>query len=197
MKKNMMSIYDAFDNLFNVSDFPSIFEGTGNIQYPQVDIKDSKTKITFKAVLPGLTAKDINIEISDNTLLLSGEHKEEKKESTENYVKKESYYGSFKRSFLLPQNIDVEKTDASYKNGILVIELPKKTTTKKGATKKSTAKKTTAKKTTTKKGATKKTTTKKTTAKKTTTKKTTTKKTTAKKTTAKKSTKNPTNKRKK
>jgi len=79
-----------------------------------------------KADLPGVNKDDIQIDLKDNTLTLKGEKKFENKVSKDNYIRVERSYGTFVRSFTLPQNVDAEKIKATYKDGVLELTLPKK-----------------------------------------------------------------------
>ena len=92
---------------------------------PNVDIAETDEEITVKAELPGMTKEDVNISITDNILTLKGEKKQEKEIKEENYHRVERSYGSFQRSFVLPMGIQSEKVKATFKNGVLNINIPK------------------------------------------------------------------------
>ncbi len=92
---------------------------------PAVDITEDADKITLKAELPGIKQEDIDIEIHGDTLTLRGERKLEESVTKGNYVRVERAYGSFQRAFSLNAPIQEDKVNASYKDGVLVIELPK------------------------------------------------------------------------
>jgi len=93
---------------------------------PAVDVSETGDKITVKAEIPGMEAKDIDISMVGDTLVIKGEKKAEKEEKDENYHMVERSYGSFSRSMKLPATVDPDNVDASYKNGVLTIVLPKK-----------------------------------------------------------------------
>jgi HSP20 family protein len=95
-----------------------------------VDIFDNDNEVVFKAELPGLNAKDIEIKLENNILTLKGERKFEKETKEENYHRIEREYGTFSRSFALPAPVNVEKVTAEYKDGVLKVTLPKKEETK-------------------------------------------------------------------
>ena len=84
---------------------------------------DKAYKIT--AELPGLDAKDVDVSVSGNTLVLKGEKRQEKEEKNKNYFFSERAYGSFQRSFELATTVDREKIAADYSKGVLTITLPK------------------------------------------------------------------------
>jgi HSP20 family protein len=91
---------------------------------PSVDILEKDGNLIFRAELPGITEKEIDLKIEGNTLTLKGERKMESEDNKSNYHRVESYYGSFARSFRLPDTVDFEKVKAEYKNGVLTITLP-------------------------------------------------------------------------
>ena len=93
--------------------------------FPSVDIAEKKKEIIVKAEIPGVEAKDMDITISGKILTIKGEKKQEKKEKEENFHRMERSYGYFNRTIELPCEVDSEKVDASYKKGVLKIELKK------------------------------------------------------------------------
>ncbi len=93
---------------------------------PRVDISETDEEILVRADVPGMEKDDIKITLSDNVLTISGEKKVERDEKRENFHRVERVFGSFKRSFYIPTNVDPNKITASYKNGVLTIRLPKK-----------------------------------------------------------------------
>ena len=93
---------------------------------PPVDIYEDEHTITLKMEVPGIDEKDIDVRIENNTLTVHGERKIEKEEKEENYRRVERQYGSFTRTFTLPQTVDSERVSANYDKGVLKISLPKK-----------------------------------------------------------------------
>ncbi len=92
---------------------------------PSVDIEETSNNYNFLVELPGLTQKDVKLSVKDNILSITGEKKYTKEKTDDHFRRLESSYGSFERSFKLPDNIDQEKIDADFKNGILNIAVPK------------------------------------------------------------------------
>ena len=92
---------------------------------PSVDVSETKTELKVRAELPGMTHDDIELNLQDNVLTLKGEKKQEKKEEKEDYQRTECCYGSFTRSFTLPASVDQDNVQATFKDGILEITLPK------------------------------------------------------------------------
>jgi HSP20 family protein len=93
---------------------------------PAVDVYEDEHKVTLKIEVPGIEEKDIDVRVENNTLTVTGERKIEKEEKEENYRRVERQYGSFTRTFTLPQTVDSENVSATYDKGVLKINLPKK-----------------------------------------------------------------------
>jgi len=92
---------------------------------PAVDIAEHDDEYLVKVELPGVNKDDVKITIESNVLTIRGEKKQERETKKENYHRVERNYGSFQRSFTLPSTVKSDKIDASYKDGILSISLPK------------------------------------------------------------------------
>jgi HSP20 family protein len=92
---------------------------------PSVDVSETKDALLVKAEVPGMDAKDIDISLSNDVLTIKGKKEQEKEEKEENYHRIERSYGSFTRSIRLPREVQSDKIKASYKNGVLTINLPK------------------------------------------------------------------------
>ncbi|MGO9086980.1 MAG: Hsp20/alpha crystallin family protein [Candidatus Sulfotelmatobacter sp.] len=93
---------------------------------PAVDVYEDEHQVTLKIEVPGIDEKDIDVQVENNTLTVHGERKIEKEEKEENYRRVERQYGSFTRTFTLPQTVDTENISANYDKGVLQITLPKK-----------------------------------------------------------------------
>ena len=92
---------------------------------PPVDVAEDAHKISVKVEVPGMNESDLKVNFTDGVLTVSGERELERKEDS-NYHRIERAYGSFVRTFTLPRSVDSNGIVASYKNGILEIEIPKK-----------------------------------------------------------------------
>lgn len=119
----------GFD-LFNAfHDFEKDFFGENNVLTTgfKTDIQEDENKYILEAELPGLSKEDIHIDIDREYLTISAERNSEKEEKDKDgrYIRKERFYGSFKRSFNV-SNVNTEAIDAEYRNGILKLNLPKK-----------------------------------------------------------------------
>lgn len=93
--------------------------------FPQLDLVESDSEVTLRAELPGVNADDLKIELSGNMLTLSGEKSEEKDEKHGDYRHCERRFGSFRRTVQLPAEVDPEKVDATFKDGVLHLKLLK------------------------------------------------------------------------
>ncbi|MBN1588642.1 MAG: Hsp20/alpha crystallin family protein [Pirellulales bacterium] len=92
---------------------------------PAVDLAETDTEYTVRAELPGLAPEDLEVSVTENQLVLSGEKKETTEQNEKGYYHSESRYGSFRRNIPLPGAVDSTKVDAEYRNGVLTIHLAK------------------------------------------------------------------------
>jgi HSP20 family protein len=92
---------------------------------PAIDIVEKEKAFEITAELPGLDAKNIDLQLSDNVLTIKGEKQEEKEEKTKDRYVTERRYGSFRRSLEVPGSVDVDKIEADFKNGLLTVSMPK------------------------------------------------------------------------
>jgi HSP20 family protein len=93
---------------------------------PPVDVYEDEHNVTLKIEVPGIDEKDIDVRIENNTLTVHGERKFEKDEKEENYRRLERQYGSFTRTFSLPNTVNHDNVQADYDHGVLKIKLAKK-----------------------------------------------------------------------
>ncbi len=92
---------------------------------PRVDVKETDKKVIVTAELPGLDEKDIEISVSGDALILRGEKRQEQEDKGEDYYRMERRYGSFQRVISLPCEVEVDKAEATFRKGVLTINLPK------------------------------------------------------------------------
>lgn len=124
---NFTTFQDQVNKLFENS-----FNGNSAITSwaPSVDIYETENELVLKADLPGVTEKDIDIRVENNMLTVRGERQFENKVKEDNYLRVERTYGSFSRSFALPNTVNTEAVNAEYKNGVLTVQLPKRAESK-------------------------------------------------------------------
>src|SRR5919198_1184765 len=130
--RDLKTLQDEVNRLFSTS-FPRAFgeEGIARGAWtPNVDIYENKDEIILEAELPGMNREDFELTIENNVLTLRGERRFEKKDDSDNYHRVERSYGSFTRSFTLPQTVSPENVTAEYNNGVLRVTLPKREETK-------------------------------------------------------------------
>jgi HSP20 family protein len=126
--KSLARMQDEINRLFDISiGRPFGERGTFEGEWaPAVDVYEDANNVFVKAELPGLTDKDVDVNIVDNTLVIRGEKKKEEEKKEQNYYRIERSYGAFQRSIPLPNAVEPEKVKASFKGGVLEIEMPKK-----------------------------------------------------------------------
>lgn len=134
--------YDPFRDLRNLQEEVNrLFTGSAGRTFddegiargswsPSVDIYENKEQIVLEAELPGMSREDFDLTVENNVITLRGERRFEKKEDTDNYHRVERAYGSFTRSFTLPNTVSGEGASADYRNGVLRVTLPKREETK-------------------------------------------------------------------
>jgi len=99
---------------------------TGRPWSPAVDILETENDLVVKADLPDLRLEDIDVQVENQTLSIKGERRFEKEATEKGYHRIERSYGSFMRSFAVPNSVDTDRVSADYKNGVLSVKLPKK-----------------------------------------------------------------------
>jgi HSP20 family protein len=125
--REFSSVQDRLNRLFNASFSEGRDESLATSSFaPAVDVYEDEHNVTLKIEVPGIDEKDIDVRIENNTLTVHGERKFEKEEKEENYRRVERQYGSFTRTFSLPQTVDQENVQADYDKGVLKIKLSKK-----------------------------------------------------------------------
>lgn len=119
-RKDISRVFDDFFSLKPTDLFESEW-------IPSIDVEDKKKSITLKAEIPGIDEKDLNVTIEKNILTISGEKKEERREEDKDkkYLFSERKFGSFSRSVVLPEGIKADNVKATFKKGVLNIEIPK------------------------------------------------------------------------
>ncbi|GBD96866.1 MAG TPA: Hsp20/alpha crystallin family protein [Nitrospirae bacterium] len=121
LHEDMDKLFEDFFRGFEIEPFG----GRLSSFRPDIEVSENDKEIKITAELPGMDEKDIDVSLSDNTLTISGEKKEEKESKGKDYYMKERTYGSFRRSIPIYAEIEPEKVDARFKKGVLTITLPK------------------------------------------------------------------------
>src|SRR5713226_4279700 len=125
--REFTTLQDRMNRLFRDSFGSESQEALASTSFaPAVDVYEDEHNVTLKIEVPGIDEKDIDVRIENNTLTVHGERKFEKEEKEENFRRVERQYGSFTRSFTLPNTVDSDKVSAHYDKGVLKITLAKK-----------------------------------------------------------------------
>jgi HSP20 family protein len=117
-----------FDSLFETSLWPAIWHRLPTQERewsPAIEVFEKEDRYVVKAELPGLKEEDVDISVTDDTLILKGEKKTEHEVKEDEYHWSERTYGSFLRTIRLPSNVDADKIEADFESGMLEITLPK------------------------------------------------------------------------
>src|SRR5437667_7776069 len=130
--RDLRTLQQEVNRLFT-GNLPRSFDDEGIARgawSPSVDIYENKDHIVLEAELPGMNREDFELSVENNVITLHGERQFEKKDDTDNYHRVERSYGSFTRSFTLPQTVSADGATAEYRNGVLRVTLPKREETK-------------------------------------------------------------------
>ena len=129
--QNLATLQDQVNRLFEVPLAGRNAESSDLTAWaPAVDIYETENELVIKADLPDVNEKDLDIRVENNMLTIRGERKFEQKVKEDNYLRIERTYGSFSRSFSLPNTVNTETIKAEYKNGVLTVQLPKRAESK-------------------------------------------------------------------
>ncbi|HEV7376031.1 MAG TPA: Hsp20/alpha crystallin family protein [Pyrinomonadaceae bacterium] len=126
--RDLRSLQDEVNRLFSTNlsrtfDDEGMARGAWN---PSVDIYENKDQIVLEAELPGMKREDFDLSIENNVITLRGERRFEKQDEGDNFHRVERSYGSFARSFTLPQTVQTDEVTAEYRNGVLRVKMPKR-----------------------------------------------------------------------
>lgn len=123
--REIVSLRDELDRLFD-SVFGRFPRERGESYWtPSLDIEETEDTIIVRVELPGMSKDDIKVNLSGDTLTISGERKQEMEKKSKTYYRIERSYGKFQRTVTLPAEVEGDKAKASYRNGILELTLPK------------------------------------------------------------------------
>ena len=127
--RSLFSLQDDMNSLFDDFFSNNVFQNWPaqvSAAFPAIDIIENDKDFKIKAEIAGYNPDDIDVSVTDGFMTISGERKEEEEEKEDNYLRREMSYGSFQRTIALPETAHCDKAEASFKNGILSIEVPKK-----------------------------------------------------------------------
>lgn len=120
------NLMKEFDEIFNERGTADLTRGEYQTHFqPKSEVKETESGYLMSFDVPGVKEDDIKIEFADRVLKIHGERKEESKVEKDGFFRTEKTYGKFERAFSLPENVDENKIEASYSNGVLQVFLPK------------------------------------------------------------------------
>ena len=123
---NMENIFEEFFNDFNRLSSHLLSETMRASLLPRLNISEADNKYLIEAELPGVKQNDLELKLDNNILIIKGKTEENNENKERNYFMRERYYGSFQRSLTLPNNTNEDDINATFKDGILNIEITKK-----------------------------------------------------------------------
>ncbi|MBW2649019.1 MAG: Hsp20/alpha crystallin family protein [Deltaproteobacteria bacterium] len=124
LQREMNRMFDDFFSDFSLAPFGTSVERFEKFS-PSINVTEDDKEVRISAELPGMDEKDIDVSLTSDTLTIKGEKEEKEEDKGKEYYRMERSYGSFQRVIPLPDEIDTEKTEASFKNGVLNVVLPK------------------------------------------------------------------------
>lgn len=128
--RGLASLQEEVNRLFDSTFKASSGSSTLTAWAPAVDVFETENELVIKADLPDLAEKDIDVRVENNMLTIRGERKYDQTVKEESYLRLERSYGAFSRSFTLPSTVNTEGIQATYKDGVLKVELPKRAESK-------------------------------------------------------------------
>lgn len=131
MEKRFEDFFGRPFSMFGPSWLPRLRMPEMEMMHPTVDIFEEGNDVVIKAELPGMKKEDIDVQLAENVVTISGEKKKEEKVEKKNYYRVERLFGSFSRSFRLPADVQGDKVKAQFKDGMLEVRLPKTEEAKK------------------------------------------------------------------
>jgi HSP20 family protein len=121
-----MYLPDLSDHFFGRDLMSNFFSDGADYSVPSVNIRENKNAFEIELAVPGMDKNDLNIQLDKDILTISAENKDENSEGDKDrFMRREFSYSTFKRSFSIPESVNVDKIKASHENGVLTVELPK------------------------------------------------------------------------
>lgn len=125
LRRQINSLFNEFTPVgrTDIEPFERFFSAGSTL--PAVDVVEKDKEFAITAELPGLDEKNVEVKLSNGSLVISGEKKDEREEKDKNHYFSERRYGSFRRAFRIPEGVDADKIEASFDKGVLTVRLPK------------------------------------------------------------------------
>jgi HSP20 family protein len=128
--RNISTLQEQVNRLFERNSSANTEYATLTAWAPSVDVYETENELVIKADLPEVVEKDLDVRVENNMLTIRGERKFEQNVKEENYLRMERSYGSFSRSFSLPNTVDTQAIKAQYTDGVLTVTLPRRAESK-------------------------------------------------------------------
>ena len=128
--RNIPTLQEQVNRLFAGNFGHNVDHSTFTAWTPSVDVYETENELVIKADLPEVVEQDLDVRVENNMLTIRGERKFEQKVKEENYLRMERSYGTFSRSFSLPNTVDTQAIKAEYTDGVLSVTLPKRAESK-------------------------------------------------------------------
>lgn len=126
MLRNTRFLPSFTDDFFGKDFMADIFDSSVNKTIPEVNVIENADAFKIEVAAPGLEKKDFKIDVNNNVLTISSEKEAKNVDEKEKFIRREFSYSSFQRSFSLPESVDQDKISAKHKDGILMVEIPKR-----------------------------------------------------------------------
>ncbi|CAN5506807.1 Hsp20/alpha crystallin family protein [soil metagenome] len=125
LQQDMNRIFQNFFHTFDADSFATSGHFSEKLFQPRIDFSENSNQLKISVELPGLDEKELDVSVSKEALTIKGEKREEKEENTNGYYRMERHYGSFHRTIAFPCGVEKDGAEATFKNGVLTIVLPK------------------------------------------------------------------------
>jgi HSP20 family protein len=122
---SLAHIQREMNDLLDILSSAPQMEGYVSVEFPPIIVSTNEDNVFVRAEIPGIKISDLDVQVVDAVLTIKGERKPLAAAAKTTYLRRERNYGTFARSIMLPEKVDVEKVTASYKNGVLMVTLPK------------------------------------------------------------------------
>lgn len=126
MLRNTRFLPSFTDDFFGKDFMADVFDSSVNKTIPEVNVIETAEAFKIEVAAPGLEKKDFKIDVNNNVLTISSEKEAKNVDEKEKFIRREFSYSSFQRSFSLPESVDQDKINAKHKDGILLVEIPKR-----------------------------------------------------------------------
>lgn len=133
LQQNIDRVFEDFWRTFNLPMLGDWDGGAASAVVPRVDVRETDEEVEVVAELPGMEEADVDVSVSQGMLTISGEKRSEREEEDDGYVLRERSFGRVERIVPLPEGLDVDSAQATFRNGVLTVRIPKTAETQRAA----------------------------------------------------------------